>query len=130
MTEEIWIIPKTRESWDSTRWSPSTNSSPGGTTQVLWAGGGIGRLVLVDVRLDEGDAVDPDLAVMDRDGFAGQADHPLDERRRAAVLEAGRGREHDHVAPVVVAEAGRQLVDQDVVAGLERMSSIDICWTR
>ena len=32
--------PKTRESWDAARWSPSTNRSPEGTIQVLWAAGG------------------------------------------------------------------------------------------
>src|SRR5450631_1078576 len=84
-------------------------------------GGWIRRLALVEIRLDQGHAVDPDLAVVDRNGIAGHADHPPDERRRTPSLVAGRGREDDHVTALVVIEPGRELVHEHVVTGLERV---------
>ena len=40
----------------------------------------------------------------------------------AVVLDpVGRRLEHDDVAPLVGVEAGRQLVDQDVLLGLQRV---------
>ena len=84
--------------------------------------GGLVRLCArEDVPLGERLAVYHDLPVTDRDGIASQTDDTLDERRVAALVVAGGRRENDHVAAAVVVESGGQLVDQDVLAGLERI---------
>ena len=68
------------------------------------------------VVLVEPDAVDPDRAVADLDVLTADGDDALDEGRLVALA---LGVEDDDVAPRVVVEARRELVDEQVLLGLE-----------
>ncbi len=113
-----------RESVEPARWSPSTKSSSSGMTHSL-APLGQGRLVLAADRIvvrvggliDTG-AIDPDGPITDIDLLAGHADDALDVRGRVAVSV---GMEDDDVATRIVIEPRCDLVDEQVLALLQRI---------
>ena len=125
MIEERSIGPKKRESWLCGRLSPITKYWPSGTVHSLLRSASRGSVGAVSPSTTTTyGSVQPDrrstrrrhedAAVIQGDRVARQADDPLDERH-AALLEALRRLEDDDVAAVVVAEARRELVDQDVL---------------
>jgi hypothetical protein len=76
----------------------------------------------IEVRLSELYAVDVYRAVLDCHAVATDTDDPLDQRRSVALaLPPGRGVEDDDVTPVVCADVGCQLVDEDALLGFERL---------
>ncbi len=86
-----------------------------------WRGRRLGFAVLLEeIGLVEGDLIDVHQAVIaDLDDVTRLTDDPLDERRVRFAPVLGR-LEDDDVAAVVRVEAGRQLVHEDVLIGLER----------
>ena len=75
----------------------------------------------IEVRLVDLGVVDEDMAVTDVHGVAAEPDDTLDEGRVVLLDPVGRGSEHDDIAPLVGIEARRQLVDQDVLLGFQRV---------
>ena len=114
--------PKTRESVEFGAMVAKAEVGTGGDDDGRACGPRLGRLAVVDVRLGELDAVDEHVAVAEVDAVARQADDPLDERHLGRIGRRGAGRvEDDDVAALVVVEAGRELVHEHVLPGLERV---------
>ena len=121
MTVDFWIGPKARV----LRFLAVVahhEQLAGADTPACLAAGRSRRLTVVDIGLDELDAVHPHRVVVDFDEIAGHADDPLDERDvRPVLLEASGRLEDDDVAALVVAEDRRELVHENELVRLERV---------
>jgi len=82
----------------------------------------LGGLALEDVRLRQLGSVHEDVAPVNIDGIAAQADYPLDEGGSGCVVDPPRRRgEYHDVGPVVVVEMRRDLVHEDELIGHQRV---------
>ena len=127
MTCDTATVPKVRESSELARWSPIRNRSPWGTIHECWSpwtvvgwGGAVGGSAY-----RYGSSIWVPL-MKTWPSWMSTVSPPSPMTRLmngvpSSWTQSGRRREHDDVAPLVGVEAGRQLVDQDVLLRLQRV---------